>query len=793
MTLLSSIRGAFAAGSPTAACWLVLALFAHSAFAADTSPSPEISAAAREFVANRCLDCHSAASPEGGLDLESLSATLADAETVRKWSAAFDRVSAGEMPPETEERPQPQEVDGFLSALAPALTAGDRTHREVVQRRLNRVEYEYAIRDLLGLAIDLKDRLPADQQGGGFDNDGAALAVSPELMQLQYELAREAIDAALVTGPRPETKTVVADSYDEVMQYVPKTFGRVDDRLVVYMNNATAYSKLSTRSKRLPVAGRYRFSFTAATHRSEKPIVFSVVASNFAGVGARSVPLGWYEATAEPKRFDIEADLDENFAIQFFGHGLSGWIKDVSVGDHPGLGFSPVEITGPLYDAWPPESHRRLVGDVDLAKGTPADAENVFASFLPRAFRRPVQNAEVARYVALVESRMAAGRSFDESLRAALAAALCSPNFLYLHEEQREPGQTIGDYELASRLSFFLWRSMPDDELFDLAANNRLHEPDVLAQQVERMLMDAKSERLVQDFVSQWLKLREIDATTPDMKLYPEFDELLKISMVGESEAFFRLLLQEDRSVANLLDSDFAMLNGRLAKHYGIDDVEGLEIREVKLPPESVRGGVLTQGAVLKVTANGTTTSPVTRGAWVLENLLGKEIPPPPPSVPGLEPDIRGASTIREQLDKHRDDASCNVCHRHIDPPGFALESFDPAGKHREKYLRFVVNPDHVEEGWGSVQPVADVDASGTMTTGQSFEDIRQFKQLLVADKARFVRCLTEKLTTYGLGRELGFSDREAIERLARQTEKQGDGLRTLVKAIVLSETFQMR
>lgn len=196
---------------------------------------------------------------------------------------------------------------------------------------------------------------------------------------------------------------------------------------------------------------------------------------------------------------------------------------------------------------------------------------------------------------------------------------------------------------------------------------------------------------------------------------------------------------------------------------------------------------------MLKVTANGTTTSPVTRGAWVLENLLGKEIPPPPPSVPGLEPDIRGAQTIREQLDKHRDDASCNVCHRHIDPPGFALESFDPAGKHREKYLRFIVNPEHADKGWGSVQPVADVDASGTMTSGQSFEDIRQFKRLLVADKARFVRCLTEKLLAYALGRELGFSDREAIERIATETERQGDGLRTMVKQIVLSETFQMR
>lgn len=261
--------------------------------------------------------------------------------------------------------------------------------------------------------------------------------------------------------------------------------------------------------------------------------------------------------------------------------------------------------------------------------------------------------------------------------------------------------------------------------------------------------------------------------------------------MVWESEGFFRQLIQDDLPIVNLLDSNWAMLNQRLAEHYGIPGVHGMTVRKTPLPPNSVRGGVLTQAGVLKVTANGTTTSPVLRGVWVLASVLGQTTPPPPPNAGGIEPDIRGATTIREQLDKHRHVESCSVCHRKIDPPGFALESFDPIGEYREKYLRW--NVTNAEKGWGNVQQGAKVDASGKLATGETFDDIRQFKKLLVARQDDFARCLTGKLLTYGLGREMGFSDRDAIAAIIKQADAHDRGLRSLIHAIAESEMFATR
>tara|TARA_Y100001934_G_scaffold204070_1_gene240881 strand:- start:851 stop:1855 length:1005 start_codon:yes stop_codon:yes gene_type:complete len=332
---------------------------------------------------------------------------------------------------------------------------------------------------------------------------------------------------------------------------------------------------------------------------------------------------------------------------------------------------------------------------------------------------------------------------------------------------------------------------MPDEELFKSARNGDLLKSDGLNRQVERMLDDPRSEQFTHNFVGQWLRLREINETTPDRKLYAEYDELLQHSLLLESELFFQRLLDEDLSIVNCLDSEFTIMNERIARHYEVEDVEGLAMRKVSLKPDSVRGGVLTQGAVLKVTANGTNTSPVLRGVWALENILGKTPRPPPPEIEGIEPDIRSAVTIREQLDKHRDVESCNACHRFIDPPGFALESFDPVGKYREKYLRFVVNPEHADKGWGKVQQGAKVDASGQLDTGESFSGIREFKALLLADKDRFAKCLTEKILMYALGRELGFSDRPTIDAITSATIDKGYGLRTLVHQVIASKAFK--
>ena len=332
---------------------------------------------------------------------------------------------------------------------------------------------------------------------------------------------------------------------------------------------------------------------------------------------------------------------------------------------------------------------------------------------------------------------------------------------------------------------------MPDEELFRCAEDDSLLQFAALSRQVERMLEDPRSDQFTRNFIGQWLHLREINETTPDRKLYGEYDELLQHSLIEESESFFQRLLDENLSIVNCLDSDFTLLNERTARHYGIDGVDGLKLRKVALQSDSVRGGVLTQGAVLKVTANGTNTSPVLRGVWALENILGKTPRPPPPNIAGLEPDIRSAVTIREQLDKHRDVESCNACHRFIDPPGFALESFDPVGKYREKYLRFVVNPDHADKGWGKVQEGAEVDPSGKLATGEPFAGIREFKSLLVADKDQFAKCLAEKILMYALGRELGFSDRPTVDAIVSATIDKGYGLRTLVHQVIASQAFK--
>ena len=357
---------------------------------------------------------------------------------------------------------------------------------------------------------------------------------------------------------------------------------------------------------------------------------------------------------------------------------------------------------------------------------------------------------DVAPFVAIVRAKLAEGYPFEPAVRAALKGVLISPEFLFLRER---PG-TLDDFALACRLSYFLWSTMPDDELSSLAARQELGQPDVLGRQVERLLASPKAAAFTENFVGQWLGLREIDATDPSHILYPEFDHLLKVSMIREAELFFDEVLKNDLSLTNFVASDFAMLNGRLARHYGVPGVEGWEFRKTPLPPGTHRGGVLTMAGVLKVTANGTTTSPVTRGAWVLDRILGTPPPPPPDDVPSLDPDTRGARTIREQLAKHRSVESCGACHRKIDPPGFALESFDCIGGWRDHY-RSTGNGEPVLVD-GRRMPYLNgkkVDPADVTADGDRFENIDDFKQLLLRDKPAIARALATKLVTYATGR----------------------------------------
>jgi hypothetical protein len=500
----------------------------------------------------------------------------------------------------------------------------------------------------------------------------------------------------------------------------------------------------------------------------------------------------------------------------------------------PGVACDFFEIEGPLHDAWPPRSHKVLFGDLPLAefkadeqpkvrpprrkllrqetshgKNKPdpikglwtvrsekplIDADRLLAAFLPRAFRRPVSDDLRGLYVTKVDDRLKQGDSFEAAMRWAYRAALCSPDFLY----HIEPAGKLDDFSLASRLSYFFWNSMPDEPLLKVAGENKLHEPAVLRREVERMLSEAKSRRFAEDFLAQWLSLNKIGANDPDHQLYPEFNGFLQDSMVAESRAYFRELLNKNLDATYLVRSNFATINEPLARLYGLSDVKGTMIRRVELPADCPRGAFLTQASVMKITANGTTTSPVPRGAFVMSRFLGQTPEPPPPNITAIEPDVRGAVTIREQLEKHRADASCASCHRKMDPPGFALESFDVLGGYRKRYRSMGAGDSPGQEMilpriWPGFRIGKEVDASGEMPDGHKFANFPEFQALLANQPNVLLTNFARQLAVYSTGRPVSFGDRTRIAAIVNKTQAQGGGLRTLVHELTQSELFQTK
>jgi hypothetical protein len=556
------------------------------------------------------------------------------------------------------------------------------------------------------------------------------------------------------------------------------------------------------------------------------------------GGGHPSYVLGYYDAPSmDAQVHEMEVWLNYKDALGFNTASLAPVANYSRKGRSmaftgPAIACDGLDIEGPIHDVWPPPGHRLLFGDLPFAEfkaaeypgvraprrkplkqeivhvtnrpdpGTgvwtvasvqpKADADRLLAGFLPKAFRRPVDAAVRQDYVAKVEQRLKAGDCFESALRWAYRAALCSPDFLY----HVEPSGRLDDPALACRLSYFLWNSMPDEALTRLAASGKLREPKVLNAEIERLLKDARSQRFVEDFLGQWLRLRQIAANDPDPKLYPEFSPYLQDSMIGETRAYFRELIEKNLPAGYLVKSDFAMLNERLAVHYDIPGVKGSAIRRVALPPDCPRGGFLTQGSILKITANGTTTSPVPRGAFVMARLLGQPPEPPPANVPAVEPDVRGATTIREQLEKHRSIPVCASCHAKIDPPGFALEAFDVIGGRRDRY-RSIGTGDRAPRG--AIDPFIGisfklglaVDSSGAMADGRPFSGITEFQSILAADIPRLLRNLVEQFARYAIGRDVAFSDRDEIAGVVERTQKQGGGIRTLIHELIQSSLFQ--
>ncbi len=530
--------------------------------------------------------------------------------------------------------------------------------------------------------------------------------------------------------------------------------------------------------------------------------------------------LGKFDVTPEAKVNELDVWLLQGETIRpdaarFFRSrpGAGRWQNPLAERDgQPGVSYRWLEVEGPLLDAWPTASHRLLFGDLPikkLEKGKPApgtapievastepqkDAARLLKNFTARAYRRPVSASEATRFLPVIEQELKHGGSFADAMIAGYTAVLCSPDFLCLEEK---PGR-LDDFALAERLAYFLWNSEPDQELRALAARGELHQPKTLNAQTDRLLNDPKAQRFVEAFLDYWLDLRKIVGNAPDSNLYGDYylDDLLQESALEETRSFFAELIRSDLPARHLVASDFAMVNERLANHYDLPAVDGVAVRRVTLPAASVRGGLMTQAAVLKVTANGTTTSPVIRGAWIMERILGQPPPPPPPSVAAVDPDIRGATTIRQQLDLHRTQASCAACHARIDPPGFALESFDVMGGWREKYRATAETPLVAEKGFGhggqkflfkQAQPV---DCSGELWDGRKFSDVREFKKLLVADEAQIARNLARQLIVYATGAGVSYGDRPAVERILQRTAGTHYGVRSLVHEIIASDLF---
>lgn len=806
--------------------------------------SEPLAARLRPLLDGFCLDCHGGTSPEGGLRLDALGhdssqLDFSQLDAERQWSKVLDKLVSGEMPPETAPSPPPELAAQVIKNLQEELHRGSlqrqRTQGRVALRRLNATEYENTLHELLGVQVPLKDLLPEDGSAAGFDNVSSALDLSATHFLRYQEAASRAIAATVpIHPPIPFSDTRTGRDMTEKGPNFRQGLGRnsqLEGDSLIFYSKLPRYGLCATAA--VPSAGRYRIQMKACAVGVERKAIpvglMTVMQSGREGPVLHDVR---DIAHGEPQVYEFECDLVARQA--FVVNLLTVWDirrfkKPIEEYTGPGLRVEWMKIDGPI-DPFPPPRYARLFDDLPLKARSVAQAEatggrvpdvrnrrlpqhwdsdpliptstapredvpRLLKRFVPLAFRRPVSEQELEHFVDATLRKLDEGYLFYDAMRYGYQLVLSSPDFLFLLNGSDR--SELDDYALASRLSYFLWSGPPDDELIDLASRGQLGEPEVLRQQVERMLGSPRAAHFTKNFTGQWLDLRRIDATIPDPALYPDFDELLLWSMPRETEAFFDQVLREDRSLLEFVDSDWSMLNERLALLYGVPGVSGSELRQVHLPADAHRGGVMTHASVLKVTADGTRTSPVLRGAWVLDRILGTPPAPPPPNTPAIEPDIRGATTIREQLDKHRHTPACATCHRHIDPPGFALESFDPIGNWRDFYrvtARSKAGP--IDLPYGSGRPVyrgPDVELGGQTVSGQQFETIDDFKRILLEDQKQITRSLTRKLLVYATGAEIQFADREVVEQIVDNLSEANFGFRSLIHQVVQSRIFRMR
>ncbi len=768
------------------AAFLLLAVIACSShcIAADDSRLADRADHAKQFVQQNCLDCHANDDPSGGLDLEKLEFSAdsfsADEFDSRVWELMLRRIDSRQMPPPDAARPSEEAYQKATGALSELLDERAKTFprpgRTDSLRRLTRTEYKNAIRDLLELSIDVVSMLPPDESAHGFDNITVG-ELSPMLMN-RYLSAAQAIARSslgrVTQGPIGVNIRVPAD----------RTQSSHVEGLPLGTRGGTVFEH------HFAADGQYEIELKLTRDRDEM-----------------------VEGLTEPHNIDIL--IDDERVHQFtvnpppgkkdFTH-VDSHLRtrlDVVAGSHivgvtfPSKGSSLKQTKRQPFDAsYNRHRHPRsepalfqvsIVGPLDVqpvatvdTEKDSRDAESIVRSLATRAYRRPLNDADMLSPMHFFTEGQQEG-GFDAGLEMAMTSILVNPNFLFRIETdpaEIQPGHVyaVSDIELASRLSFFLWSSIPDAELLNLASENRLHEPDILAQQVQRMLSDVKSDSLVTNFAAQWLYLRNLASITPDLRLFPDFDDNLREAFRLETEELFRDVMRRDRCVLGLIDSDFTFLNERLARHYGIGHVFGSHFRRVVLPEDSIRGGILRHGSILTVTSYATRTSPTIRGHWVLKNILGTPPPPPPANVPNLqEKSTLAATSVRERLAMHRADPACASCHDLMDPVGFALENFDAVGR------------------WREFDGELDIDSAGTMPDGTLIDGIDALEKGIVARPEMFVTTMTEKLLTFGLGRGVEPDDGPAIRKIVRDASESNYQFSSLITAIVFSEPFTHR
>ncbi len=794
---------------------------------------------APKAISQSCIECHDQETAKGSLDLASLVFDLKDHATRERWVRVHDRVEKGEMPPKAGDMSAADRA-ALVKALDAALFAADRA--EVLAngrgplRRLNRDEYEQNLRDVLQLPdLDIRDILPEDREGHRFNKTSDMLDMSRVQLTAYLDAAEAALRAAMVTAPAPppvmKRRVVGTDLFPGT-----STFGNreamffakgdkfieldgkkakeaaTDESIELALFRSASWPYLGTpRDVVAKHSGHYKVRFSARavlqqpgyallpakqpvamTFRTRKPAGVDIINEVRASGGLIDIQPEQqvYETTitlraGESFEYSL-LGLPMPLAMNPNGSAPSYRYPPFPEGGQPGVAVQWLEVEGPIPpQSWPPPSHRVLFDGAE-------DAKRLLRRFVSLAAREPVPEDNLSLFDALIAERLEKGSPFKEAMLAGYKAFLASGDFIYL----REPESADDHFAIASRLSHFLTNSRPDAHLSDLAVKKRLRDPQTLHEETTRLIASGGFERFVKNFTDCWLSLRHIRRDDPDIRLFPEyrFDEYLVESMERETRTFFTAMIRDNLPASVLAKADFVFANDRLAQHYQLPPLSGSAMRKVAVPQGSPFGGLLTQSAILKVSSNGTNTSPVVRGAWVMERLIGQPPPPPPPSVPAVEPDIRGAKTIRDLMALHTKEKSCAGCHARFDPVGLALESFDILGGWRTRYRGIeegerITGIDRAGHTF-SYTLAAPVDPSGKLIDGRTFNDVHALKSILAANPRQLARNLLHQFTVYATGTPVRYSDRREIESMLDACEKDGYRVRDLMLALVQSRIF---